>query len=43
MATWFMVIGRIAQIENILDSNYKNALVIYSLKLESKNHFKFPE
>ena len=27
MATWFTVIGRVAQIENILDSNYKNALV----------------
>jgi hypothetical protein len=27
MATWFTVIGRIAQIEGISDSNYKNALV----------------
>jgi hypothetical protein len=27
MATWFTVIGCVAQIENILDSNYKNALV----------------
>ena len=27
MATWFTVIGRIAQIEGIADSAYKNALV----------------
>jgi hypothetical protein len=27
MATWFTVVGRIAQIEGISDSNYKNALV----------------
>jgi hypothetical protein len=27
MATWFTVVGRVAQIEGISDSNYKNALV----------------
>jgi hypothetical protein len=27
MATWFTVIGRVAQIEGIADSAYKNALV----------------
>jgi hypothetical protein len=27
MATWFTVVGRIAQIEGISDHNYKNALI----------------
>ena len=35
MATWFTVIGRIAQIEGIADSAYKNALVEFERAIQN--------